>query len=229
MPPSSEFIVISVGGSIVVPDAIDVPFLRAFREIILQEVEKGRRFVLIIGGGKTCRNYQNAASELSPLTNVDRDWIGIYSTHFNAHFMRYVFKGLAHDAILTDPAHFPATDKAIIIGAGHEPGASTDIDAIAVAAQAGAKTVINLSNIDYVYDSDPKKNPNAKRITQASWKEYLDIIPREWVSGMNTPFDPVAAQKAEELGITVAIMNGRKTENFARYLNGQSFEGTVIL
>jgi len=226
--PAAEFIVISVGGSIVVPDEVDTSFLRAFREIILKEVKKGKRFILIIGGGKTCRKYQRAASELTPLTNEDRDWIGIYSTHFNAHFMRYVFKGEAHDGILTDPSKFPSTDKPIIIGAGYKPGASTDIDAVLFAEKSGAKTVINLSNIDYVYDGDPKKNPGAKPIEKTSWNKYLKTIPREWVSGMNTPFDPVASQRAEQLGLAVVIMNGKNTENFSRYLNGESFKGTVI-
>ena len=224
----SQFTVISVGGSIIIPEEIDVSFLRDFREVILREVEKGRRFALVIGGGKTCRKYQKAASELSELTNEDRDWIGIYSTHFNAHFMRYVFKDTAHETILTDPSQFPVTDKPIIIGAGFAPGASTDIDAILVAKKFGTKTVINLSNIDYVYDGDPKTNPQAKRLERISWKEYRKIIPRDWVSGMNTPFDPTASRQAEEFGLAVVIMNGKNTDNLSRYLQGESFQGTII-
>ncbi len=233
-----EFVVISLGGSIVIPEEIDVSFLRAFRETILREVQNGKRFALIIGGGKTCRKYQKAASELSELTNEDLDWIGIYATHLNAHFMRYVFKDATDNMILTDPSQFTATDKSIIIGAsndkpiiigaGYEPGGSTDVDAVLVAKKFGAKTVINLSNIDYVYDGDPKSNPQAKPIERISWKEYRKVIPRDWVSGMNTPFDPVASRQAEKLGLAVIIMNGRNTDNLSRYLQGESFKGTVI-
>jgi len=224
----SDYIIISVGGSIIIPDTIDISFLTAFRKTILEEVRKGKRFVLIIGGGKTCRNYQNAASEIVDLTTEDKDWIGIHSTHFNAHFMRYIFKDVAYDSILTNPEDFPETDTPIIVGAGYKPGCSTDVDAILIAKASGAKVVINLSNIDYVYNTDPKKDKNAQPIKEISWKDYLSIIPNTWISGMNTPFDPVASQRAQELNITVAIMNGENTDNFSRYLNGDSFVGTVI-
>ena len=51
-------IIISLGGSIVVPDKIDYNFLKKFRALILKHVKKGKRFVLICGGGATARLYQ---------------------------------------------------------------------------------------------------------------------------------------------------------------------------
>jgi uridylate kinase len=92
----------------------------------------------------------------------------------------------------------------------------------------GAKKVINLSNIDYAYDKDPNKYPDAKKLESISWAEYRLLIPKEWISGMSTPFDPIASQKAESLRIEVAIMNGRNIENLKNYLDGGVFVGTVI-
>ena len=97
-----------------------------------------------------------------------------------------------------------------------------------IAKNLGAKKLINLSNIDYVYDSDPKKNPNAKKIEQISWAEYRKIIPKEWISGLNSPFDPTASEIAEKEGIQVIIMNGKPIDNLAKCLNGEKFLGTVI-
>jgi uridylate kinase len=97
-----------------------------------------------------------------------------------------------------------------------------------VAKNVGAKKIINLSNIDYVYDSDPKINLNAKKIEKISWEEYRKLIPTEWNPGLNSPFDPIASKMAEEEGLEVVIMNGKPIENLAKYLNGEKFLGTVI-
>ena len=115
-----------------------------------------------------------------------------------------------------------------MIGSAYKPGHSTDYDAILAAKSVGAKKIINLSNIDYVYDSDPKINPNAKKIEKISWAEYRKLIPADWTSGLNTPFDPIASKMAEEEGIEVVIMNGKPIDNLAKYLSGEKFLGTII-
>ena len=119
-------------------------------------------------------------------------------------------------------------NKPVLVGSAYEPGHSSDYDAILAAKNLGAKKLINLSNIDYVYDSDPKKNPNAKKIEQISWAEYRKIIPKEWISGLNSPFDPTASEIAEKEGIQVIIMNGKPIDNLAKCLNGEKFFGTII-
>ena len=83
-------------------------------------------------------------------------------------------------------------------------------------------------NADYVYDSDPKINPNAKKIEKISWANYRKLIPNEWNPGLNSPFDPIASKMAEETGVQVIIMNGKPIDNFEKCLNGESFLGTVI-
>ena len=59
-------IVISLGGSLIVPDKIDIPFLRKFREIINKHKTK-YKFIIVTGGGSTARKYINALSELTNL------------------------------------------------------------------------------------------------------------------------------------------------------------------
>ena len=90
------------------------------------------------------------------------------------------------------------------------------------------KKIINLSNIDYVYDKDPRKYPDAVRIEKISWADFRTLLPSEWDPGLSSPFDPIAAKEAEYLGIEVAIMNGKNIENLKNYLDGQEFLGTVI-
>jgi len=223
-----EIIIISLGGSLIIPDQIDIKFLKDFKTIILSHVVQGKKFIIITGGGKICRRYQDAFKEISEFSHDNLDWLGIYSTRFNAEFLRLNFENSASEQIIIDPTLPVNFDKPIMIGAGWKSGCSTDFDAILMAKNVGAKKVINLSNIDYVYDSDPKVNINAKKIEEISWSEYRKLIPEEWNPGLNSPFDPIASREAEKAGIEVIIMNGKPIENFAKCLNGEKFSGTII-
>lgn len=223
-----EHIIISLGGSLIIPEEVDTAFLKEFISMIKGYVEKGFRFVIITGGGKLCRKYQKALGNLIAPDQSDLDWLGIYTTRLNSEFMRLAFGYLAYSDIIIDPNIVPKTDKPVILGAGWKPGWSTDYDAVVVAEQLGAKKVINLSNIDYAYDKDPKAFPDAVKIEQSSWPDFRALLPKEWDPGLNAPFDPIAAERAESLGLEVVIMNGKNIDNLKKYLDGEVFVGTVI-
>ena len=99
-----ETIVISLGGSIVVPNVPDPDFINIFKSLILEEIKKDKRFVIIIGGGKTCRNYQEALNKTISATTTDLDWMGIYATRLNAELIRMSFGGVAASEIILDPS-----------------------------------------------------------------------------------------------------------------------------
>ncbi len=221
-------IVISLGGSIIVPNGIDSDYLRDFVAVIKEYVDKGFTFAVITGGGKICREYLDASKLVANPSNTDLDWIGIASTRLNAELVRVAFGDLAHNFIVTDPDIVPPTTKPVLVGAGWKPGNSSDLAAVHIARSMQAKKVINLSNIDYAYDKDPNQFPDAVKIEQASWAEFHRIVPKEWKPGMNVPFDPIAAQHAERFGLEVAIMNGNNLDNLKNYLNESTFIGTVI-
>lgn len=223
-----ETIIISLGGSLIVPEEIDTSFLQDFKKLILAQVEQGKKFIIITGGGKICRKYQNVAKEIGNPSNEDLDWIGIASLKLNAELLRVIFGEYAHDEVVADLSLGVVSEKSIIIGSAFRPGRSTDWDAVKGAEALGIKKIINLSNTDYVYDADPKINPEAKKIEQISWTDYRALIPKEWDPGLNTPFDPIASETAEKNGMTVFIMNGKPIDNLAKCLNGEKFLGTII-
>lgn len=224
-----EYIVVSVGGSLIVPDGIDAVFLTRFRELILEKVQAGYSFYIITGGGKTARKYQDAAyAAHGDISNEDADWLGIHSTRLNAHLFRTIFAELARPKIIKNPTRSFIAKNAVIIGAGWKPGNSTDYCAVMAAKKLGAKKIVNLSNIDYVYDTDPKKNPDAKKIERIGWGEFRRLIPDKWDPGLSSPFDPVAAKEAQSANLEVAIINGEKLEEFDNYISGKPFVGTVI-
>jgi uridylate kinase len=223
-----ETIVISLGGSLIIPNNLDIDFLKDFKKLVLSHVAQGKKFLIITGGGKICRRYQEAAKQISDISNDDLDWIGIASLRLNAELLRTIFGEHAHEKVINNLSEDFPFNKSIVIGAAYEPGQSTDWDAVQGAKNINAKRIINLSNIDHVYDSDPKINPNAKKIEKVSWSEYRKLIPSEWNPGLNSPFDPIASKIAEEGGIEVIIMNGKPIDNLAKCLNGEKFLGTVI-
>ncbi len=225
---TKERVVVSVGGSLIVPDQIDTDFLSQFKALVLDKIEKGFTFSIIAGGGKTARRYQDAAHAVTPLSQQDLDWIGIHSTRLNAQLLRNIFVGYAHPHVIKNPTAEIDADEPIIIAAGWRPGCSTDYDAVLVAKNLGARRLVNLSNTDYVYDADPKKNPGAKKIEKISWAEFRKIIPDHWDPGLSSPFDPIAAKEAEALGLEVAVINGAKLGEFSNYLDGKPFIGTII-
>lgn len=228
MQETHERIIVSVGGSLIVPDQIDTAFLKGFKDLVLEKVKNGFSFAIIAGGGSTARRYQEAANAVTPLSRQDLDWLGIHSTRLNGQLLRNIFTGYVLQQVIKNPTIDIDTDEPLIIAAGWQPGCSTDYDAVLMAKNLGAQRLVNLSNIDYVYTADPKKDPSAKKIEKASWAEFRKLIPEEWDPGLSSPFDPVAAKEAEALGLEVAIMNGTNLANFADYIDRKPFTGTVI-
>ncbi|ETB64021.1 TPA: UMP kinase [Candidatus Nomurabacteria bacterium] len=223
-----EKIIISLGGSMVVPENPDAEFVIKFRDLILNWVSLGKKFFIIVGGGKVCRIYQDALSKTIIADKDMLDWMGIYSTHMNAQFLRLSFGDKAYEGIITDPSVIKNINNDVVIGAGWKPGCSTDMGAVLVAEEIGAKKIVNLSSVDFVYDSDPALNKNAKKIENISWEEYMKIAGDEWNPGMNLPFDPIASKKAKELDLELAFIGGHNLESFNDYLEGKTFSGTTI-
>ena len=223
-----ETVVISLGGSVLAPSYIDTAFLNKFRKLILGLVKNGRRFVIILGGGETAREYMSAASKIVRLTHEDLDWLGIHATRLNAQLLRNVFRGHARPKVIRNPKEKVKGKEKVIIAAGWKPGRSTDYIAVMLAKNFGAKTVINITNTDYVYDKDPNKFPGAKPLKSVSWGHFRKLMGvKKWSPGLNTPFDPVAAKAAEKGKLKVAIM-GKNLNSLEDFLQGKLFKGTVI-
>jgi len=222
--------ILSLGGSIIAPSTgIDVGFLRKFRGLILREVRAGHRFFIITGGGSTARNYIQAAAEVNKLSSTDGDWLGIHSTRLNGHLLRTILADIAHPEIITNPLKKITSRRPVLIAAGYKPGWSTDYVATLLAKEYKIKTLLNLSNIDYVCDKDPRKFKDAKAIKTINWKDFRKIVGNKWHPGLNAPFDPVASKLAQELKLKVVILNGRKIVNLRNCLEGGNFQGTIIV
>ena len=223
---TKETIIISLGGSLVVPDDIDLGFLKNFKHT-LQKYLGNKRFFIIVGGGKIARVYQKALLEFGG-QNKDRDWIGINITRLNADIIKQMFVSNVYPKTIVDPNIKVKTNKDIIVGAGWKPGWSTDYDAVLIAKNHNVKTIINLTNVDYVYDKNPSQFPDAKPLKEIDWKSFERIVGDKWNPGLSMPFDPRASKLAAKLKLKVIMINGKNLERLEDFLNNKPFIGTTI-
>ncbi len=226
-----EVTVISLGGSIIVPDAVDVTFLKGFAQAVRDFLENHgkQKLVLVTGGGAPARSYQQAyRNVVEEISAYQQDMIGIAATRLNAQLIYGILEDLCCPVIVTDPtARFSFSGK-VLIAAGWKPGFSTDNDAVVLAERFGAKRVINLSNIPKVYSADPKLDPSATALDHIGWKEFRAMVGDRWEPGKNVPFDPIAAKRASEISLEVIAAEGRDIENTLRILEHREFIGTTI-
>jgi len=225
-------IILSLGGSLIVPNGgINTKFLQEFNKFIRLKVASGWRFFIEVGGGKTARNYRDAgAAVVGHISEEDLDWLGIHSTRLNAHLIRTIFQDIAHPRIIENyNKKLDDISEPLVIAAGWKPGWSTDYDATLLARDYGASTIINMSNIEMVYDKDPNKFKDAKPIERTTWKHFEKLVGTSWTPGMNVPFDPIATKLAQKIGLSVIILRGDNIPNLENVLEGRKFKGTVIM
>ena len=211
------------------PEQLDVRFLKRFASLITTYVRAGRRFIIIVGGGKIARHYQAAAKRVTKLTREDLDWLGIHATRLNAHLLRTVFRTYAYSRIITNRRKIhPRVRQPIVIAAGFTPGSSTDYNAVLLARAYKATTILNLSNIDWVYDADPRTHAHAKPLQTMTWKAFQKLVGTTWDPGANVPFDPVASRWAARWKMRVIITRGTDFANLRKLLDDRAARGTVI-
>lgn len=231
--------VFSLGGSLVIPrEKISVLFLRIFRSFIVTLLKRGHKIVIVVGGGSINKKYNTASQKIVKVKNIDLDWLGIAATKLNAELLRVVFSKYAYPKVLDNPqlrrpdllrrSGLGERGTQLIIASGWKPGCSSDLDAVLWAKRFKADTVINLTDIDYVYDKDPDVYKSARPIKNISWDKFIQIVGKKWSPRGNWPFDPIASQLAKKLKIRVVIVNGRKLQNLKNYIQGKKFKRTVI-
>jgi len=239
MKKTKDFTVIALGGSLIVPrlsddGGIDVEFLKNFRQFILQEMKRGKRFIFVAGGGRTARIYSNAASQVTRLSDWDLHWVGIHATKLNAHLLQTIFRKDAHPWIIDDNISFAKaaalkkSGKKVYIASGWRPGPSTDHVAVRLAEKFHASEVIVAGDTPYVYDKDPRKFTKVKAIPEMTWTEYQKLIPRRRKANDSAPVDQIAARVAKKIKLKAKIIQGTDLPNLKKAIEGKEFKGTLI-
>jgi uridylate kinase len=225
-------VVLSVGGSSIIPDGKpDLAFLRSLAGLIKKSKNS---FGILCGGGPIARLYAGAARELGA-GEYEADSIAIRSTRQNAALVLAALKSFgvdAHGAVQDDferAKEAARTCKAVVMG-GTIPGITTDTDAVLLAEAIGAKRLVNVSNVEAVYDSDPRKNPGAKRFSKMAYDELITLAAAsdKRMAGTNFVFDMLACKLIARSKIEAHFVSYRKMDDVEAAIEGRKHGGTVV-
>ena len=224
-------IVISIGGSILLEDLSSTEYITSLGEL-LKNVSNNHKLYLVVGGGKTSRQYIKMARELGA-DEASLDELGIACTRLNA---RILITALGNENVHPFPLEtieetlgvgntFPIT----VMG-GTVPGHTTDAVAATLAERVEAECLIIATSVDGVYTADPKKDPTAEKLDELTAEKLVEIISKGEYDGAgpNVVVDLLASKLVARTGILTYVLDGRDLESLKNAINGEKFTGTII-
>jgi UMP kinase len=208
----------------------DPESLKSVAEQILEVAKLGVEVGIVVGGGNIWRGRQGM--------NMDRvtaDQMGMLATVINALAVSEALIGAGADArVLTSieisgvgekfnhkvADRYLKEGKIVVFGGGTgNPFFSTDTGAALKAAEIGADALLLAKNIDGIYDSDPKTNPNAKKFDELTYDEYV-------ARGLRA-MDTSAVVMCKENGLKVHAFGLSDKKSIVKAVAGDK-EGTII-
>ena len=222
-------VVISIGGSILVPDENDVEYIKTLASL-LSDLSKTHKLFVVTGGGKIARYYISFGRALSADERY-LDELGIEVTRLNA---RLLIKALGDHvypkpAVNIDEAEEASENHPIVVMGGTAPGHTTDAVSAMLADRVGAVRLVNATSVDGVYDSDPKKNPSAKKFDKMSHEQLIAISSKsEGIAGPTVIFDPDGAKIIAQSKIPLLVCHGRDLDTLKNAISGKEFNGTMV-
>lgn len=224
-----QVIVLSLGGSLIVPDEVNFKFLEKFKKTILRHSRK-YRFLIVCGGGSVARKYI-AALKKAGLNEKFQSFSGISATRMNARFMNYFFKinpeyGIPHT---TETLEKYAKQRDIIfLGAlEYQPEQTSDSTAAEVAGHFNT-FFINLTNVPGLYNKNPLEHKDAKFISRITWKDFHKIATSmSYKPGQHFVLDQTASGIIMKHRIPTYIL-GPDLRQLDAVLEKKKFRGTLI-
>ncbi|ABP51216.1 MAG: UMP kinase [Pyrobaculum arsenaticum] len=180
------------------------------------------RIAVVAGGGEVARRYI-AVARKGGASNTFQDLLGIYASRLNALLLISLLK----DAYAKVPRNMEEFLEAwgrsrIVVTGGFQPGQSTATVAALVAEAVRAAALLNAANIDAVYSDDPRKNPNATRLSELKYDEFERILRSSNLPGGYELIDTWAVSILKRSCITTYIFDGRTPEAIEAVVRGEN-------
>ncbi len=224
-----EKVVVSLGGSVLIPGDDDARFLRDLCAL-LRDVSRRVRLFAVTGGGRVARYYIETGRALGvPESRLDELGIGI--TRVNARLLGAALKGRANPEPATSYAEAARLSRryGVVLMAGTRPGHTTDRVSASLARFVGAARIVNATSVDGVYTADPKKDPDARRLDRITFEELVRLSGEGHIAaGPSTVFDPVAARVLARDRIPLSVVEGRDLGSLEDAILGRAFRGTLV-
>jgi uridylate kinase len=224
-----DVVVISLGGSLIIPDKINIEFLDKFKKELQKNYNK-TRFVIVTGGGSIARKYIEVLKKEGK-NDKEISLSGIRATRMNALFLMQFFGKEANDNLPKDMHEVKNNlhkNKVVICGALRYANDETSDGTAAKLARYLNCDFINITNVKGLYDSDPNKYKDSKFISKISWKEFQKITDGiRFSAGQHFVLDQEAARIIHRYRIETYII-GDNLKNISKIINGKTFIGTMI-
>ena len=221
-----DSIVISIGGSVILSDDIGISYFEELANL-LKKICKKYKIYVIVGGGKTARTYIKLGRELD-LDEQKLDQIGIEITRTNAKLLTNIID-ISNDEIPCTTDEAKKINKPIVIMGGTTPGHSTDMVGAELAEKTNAIKYIIATNVDGIYDKDPKKYRDAKQLKEISIDELINKYGTNWeAAGKNVVIDGPSLAIIKRANNLTFVLNGKKLDQLKKAITNQSFNGTKI-
>ncbi len=222
--------VVSVGGSVLVPD-LDSGRVTAYADVFESLLEEGYELGLVVGGGRVARKYIGAARDIGA-NEMALDQLGIGVTRLNA---RLLIAALGERAAPTPPEDYEVAATALHRGdvpvmGGLVPGQTTDAVAAALAETVNADLLVYATSVPGVYSADPDKDPDATRYDEISTGELVDVIGGiEMSAGSNAPVDILAAKIIQRSNTRTLVLDGSDPDRVRRAITDDDHDGTEVV
>ena len=230
---AKKVIVISLGGSLIVPNKINYEFLNQFKKT-LEKNKRKYKFVIVCGGGQTARTYIKGleAQKIKPKKKqLLQSYLGIASTRLNARLLTYFFGEDANEGIphnMKQVKNLLRKNDYVFCGALRYAKNQTSDSTSAKLAKYFKTDFINLTNVKGLYNKNPKKFRSAKFIPEISHKDFLKMAKKiTFKPGQHFALDQTAAKIIKKYNITTYIL-GDNTKQLDNLLNNKHFIGSRI-
>ena len=224
-----EVIVLSLGGSLIVPEKIDPRWLDKFKSTIIR-LSKNYKFVIVCGGGFVAREYITIL-KTEHKNAKQQSLAGIAVTRMNARIMMQIFGDHSNKSLPMNLEQVKENlEKKDIVFCGalrYAPNQTSDSTSVKVANYLKTK-FINLTNVDGLYTNNPQKNKNAKFIPKISWKDFEKrALSIKYKPGQHFVLDQKASTIIRKNKITTYII-GKDVKSLENLLKNKKFKGTII-
>ena len=229
-------IVIKFGGSLLFSEGGTINYEKITEFCDLIKNDKNYDSIIIVcGGGAIARQYIKAIREFTE-NEILCDLIGIDISRINSRLIIANMKEFAYPQI---PESFKElstaiiTSKIVVMG-GLQPGQSTTSVAIQVAELLKTARLVILTDVDGIYDKDPKVFDNAKLFKELNYASLQKIIleisgDKQAAAGEYRIFDAVSLQILKRSNVIVSVISGSNLDQFKDFWNNEKADvGTTI-
>ncbi len=175
---------------------------------MLTGISKKFQPVVITGGGLTARQYIDLARDIGA-DESSLDDIGIEVSRLNARILLLALGDKAHPSVPKNLEEVKIASESgrIVVTGGLHPGQSTNATSALIAEKVRAKIFINATDVDGIYDSDPRKNSKAKMMKRVKIGELFELLSGESsVAGSYDLMDIVALKVIDRSKIPTRVV-----------------------